>query len=92
MGLIFYSIAVFIPPIQLMRAGVNPKEIDVIYLTHLHADHTFGIAALLLICWQEGRKKPLFMIGPSRIKNYVKSLMELGYKGLLRKAWIQDKI
>jgi ribonuclease Z len=51
--------------IRLTQAGVNPKEIDGLFLTHLHSDHVVGIPDLWLSGWFLGRDRPLPMWGPS---------------------------
>jgi ribonuclease BN (tRNA processing enzyme) len=46
---------------------VNPKEIDGLFLTHLHSDHIVGIPDLLLSGWflARDRSLPIWM-GPTR--------------------------
>lgn len=44
--------------------GWGFKNIDVICLTHFHADHIAGIPGLLLTIGNAGREEPLTMIGP----------------------------
>ena len=50
--------------IRLVGAGVNPEEIDGVYLTHLHSDHVTGIPDLWLTGWFLGRKEPVRVWGP----------------------------
>ena len=45
--------------LRLTQAGVSPKEIDALFLTHLHSDHVVGIPDLWLSGWLLGRSKPL---------------------------------
>ena len=42
-------------------------SIDAIYLTHLHGDHTMGLAPLFIRFLEEGRTKPLTIIGPKGV-------------------------
>jgi ribonuclease BN (tRNA processing enzyme) len=44
-------------------ALANPK-LDIVFLTHLHSDHTLGLPDLLLSPWVEGRAAPLRVFGP----------------------------
>src|SRR6185312_14870350 len=50
--------------IRLAQIGVDPKEINDLFLTHLHSDHVVGIADLWLTGWFLGRNTPLAMWGP----------------------------
>src|SRR5690606_1584488 len=40
------------------------NEVDKLFLTHLHSDHTIGIPDLYLTGWLRGRKHPLHVWGP----------------------------
>jgi ribonuclease Z len=51
--------------IRLTQAGVSPKDIDCLFLTHLHSDHVVGIPDLWLTGWFLGRSKPLRIWGPA---------------------------
>jgi ribonuclease Z len=50
--------------IRLTQARVNPKDIDGLFLTHLHSDHVVGIPDLLLSGWFLGRDRPFAIWGP----------------------------
>lgn len=54
--------------------GWGFKSIDVICLTHGHADHTVGLPGLLATIGNSGRTKPITLIGPSGITDVVKGL------------------
>ena len=43
---------------------MNVVNLKHAFLTHLHSDHTMGIADLLLTPWVMGRSKPLNLYGP----------------------------
>lgn len=74
-------------PQALFRARLDPELLDAIYLTHRHADHTFGLPALLLWMKEEGRRRPLEVIGGAGIGPFVTALLELGYPGSYRDAF-----
>jgi ribonuclease Z len=40
----------------LAEAGVDRREIDKIFLTHLHSDHILSMPDILLTGWTSGRK------------------------------------
>jgi ribonuclease Z len=62
--------------IRLTQAGVSPKEIDGLFLTHLHSDHVVGIPDLWLSGWFLGRNKPLRMWGPQGTSSMAKHLAQ----------------
>ena len=51
-------------------------EIDALFLTHLHSDHTVGIPDLWLTGWTRGRKTPFRVWGPAGTKEMMKHLEE----------------
>ncbi|MBU3214571.1 ribonuclease Z [Clostridium estertheticum] len=55
--------------------GWGFKSIDVICLTHGHADHILGLPGLLLTIGNSGRTLPITIIGPIGITAIVKGLM-----------------
>ncbi len=65
---------------QLRRIGLNISKIEVIYISHLHADHTFGLPAFFLASREERRTKDLRIFAPAGIKNYIDILLEISYK------------
>jgi len=60
--------------IALKMAGFTFKPIDVICLTHFHADHVSGLPGMLLSMGNEGRTDPLLIIGPKGARKVVSSL------------------
>ncbi|MBQ9200096.1 MAG: ribonuclease Z [Lachnospiraceae bacterium] len=54
--------------------GLSFKPIDVICITHFHADHISGLPGLLLTMGNAERTKPLTMIGPKGLEKVVNSL------------------
>jgi ribonuclease Z len=62
--------------IRLTQAGVSPKDINDLFLTHLHSDHVVGIPDLWLSGWFLGRDKPLPIWGPSGTSSMAKRLVQ----------------
>ena len=57
----------------------NYSDIDIILLTHHHADHAFGVIPLLVRYLEEKRTRPLHIWGPEGTQAFIESLMEMGY-------------
>jgi ribonuclease Z len=62
--------------IRLTQAGVNPKDMDGLFLTHLHSDHVVGIPDLLLSGWFLGRDRPFAMWGPPGTRSMAEHLVQ----------------
>jgi ribonuclease BN (tRNA processing enzyme) len=54
--------------------ALTPKRLDIVFLTHLHSDHTLGLADLLLTPWVLGRTAPLRVYGPEGTRAMVDNL------------------
>jgi ribonuclease Z len=79
----------------LWRHSTDVDYLDAVLLTHHHADHTFGLPALLMVL--EGarggdprrrRSRPLTLIGPPGTRQYITDLFDLAYApGLKRLSY-----
>ena len=73
--------------IRLAQARVNPKDIDDLFLTHLHSDHVVGIPDLWLSGWFLGRSKPLPIWGPPGTRSMTEHLVQaFGFDISIRQA------
>jgi ribonuclease Z len=61
--------------VAIRSAGLGFKQIDVICLTHFHADHIAGLPGLLLTIGNSGRTEPLTILGPRHVREVVDSLL-----------------
>lgn len=60
--------------LALRNAGESSKDIDVICITHFHADHIGGLVGLMLLMGNQGKTSDLTIIGPKGIKHVVESM------------------
>ena len=61
----------------LHKFGLSPKQVDFIFLTHLHADHTAGLPGLLLKLVNAGRTEPVCIIGPKGTAALAKAVKKI---------------
>lgn len=57
-------------------AALDPTKLRVVFVTHLHSDHTVGYADLIFTPWTVGRRFPLEVYGPKGISPMTKHLLE----------------
>src|SRR5690348_11204266 len=53
---------------QLMRSSLGLPELDDVFLTHFHADHTLGLPGMLKTFALRGRELPLTVYGPPGLR------------------------
>jgi ribonuclease BN (tRNA processing enzyme) len=61
---------------RLTRAGIAIRDIDNIFITHPHSDHTGGLGGLLSTEYDYGRTKPVNIHGPPGTDATVKALVQ----------------
>jgi ribonuclease Z len=61
--------------------GLRLPQLQRVFVTHLHSDHTLGLPDLLFTPWIQGRKVPLDVYGPPGIKRMVDDILD---------AWNED--
>jgi ribonuclease Z len=57
-------------------AALDPINLRVVFVTHLHSDHTVGYPDLILTPWVLGRRVPLEVYGPTGIKAMTDHVLE----------------
>lgn len=60
--------------IAVKEAGLSFKPIDILCVTHFHADHISGLPGLLLTMGNAERTEPLTIIGPQGLERVVSAL------------------
>ncbi|MBL8179236.1 MAG: ribonuclease Z [Bryobacterales bacterium] len=66
-----------VPP-MLWRSGAR---VDALYLTHAHADHFFGVPAVLARMCDEPRRDPLPVVTQHDVWQRLRQVLELAYPG-----------
>jgi len=61
--------------ISVRRRGWSFNPIDVILITHFHADHISGLPGMLLAMGNADRTEPVTIVGPKGIEHVVRSLL-----------------
>lgn len=67
---------------ELMKQQVNIFNIDIILITHLHADHFFDLPYIVLLRSFNQITNNLRIYGPKNLKKVVNTLFEIGYADL----------
>jgi len=65
--------------LQLEKAGLTYREIDIVCISHYHADHISDLNALIqALKWTPGfvRKKDLILIGPKGFREFYKNCLK----------------
>ncbi len=73
-------------PGPLWRHDSDPDFLDVIYVSHGHADHCFGLPPLLVRMREDGRKKPLKIVCGMWLEEKLEKIIDLGYPDTLEKC------
>jgi ribonuclease BN (tRNA processing enzyme) len=56
--------------------ALEPANLKVAFVTHLHSDHTAGYPDLILTGWTAGRRTPLEVYGPTGLKSMTEHILE----------------
>jgi ribonuclease Z len=62
--------------LRLAATEFKLKQVQAVFLTHLHSDHTSGLPDLFTSTWIFGRRTPLELYGPKGTKGVAKALLE----------------
>ena len=62
--------------------GLESTKLDIVFITHLHSDHTLGLPDLMFSPWSMGRDTPMTIYGPEGIATMTEDI---------QKAWRKDR-
>ena len=68
---------------QLQKASLSSDEIELVFISHFHADHFFGLPFLFLDAWHNGRTAEMTIVGPLGLEDRTKRMMDVGYELVL---------
>lgn len=67
------GIEAFAPP----RPGAQPNpRFEKIFITHLHSDHTLGLADAIFTPWIQGKRLPVDIYGPTGLNYLVQTILD----------------
>ncbi len=61
---------------QLMRMGLSLNKLQIIFITHVHGDHCYGLPGLLASAAMAGRTEPLKIVAPAGVETFFSVLQE----------------
>ncbi len=59
-----------------MKYGFSSVSLDFVGITHLHGDHVLGLVGLIESMGMLNREKPLYVMGPSNLREFLYSAFE----------------
>lgn len=63
---------------QILHHSIKLGKVNHIFITHMHGDHIFGLPGLLTSrSFQGGEDKPLTIIGPKGLQNFIETTLRL---------------
>ena len=76
---------------RMMEIGEDTTNLDYIFITHMHSDHTIDLAYVLLTGWIRSRRFPFTIVGPTRTKDFVERLVH-AYEEDIRIRCLHDRV
>lgn len=67
---------------QMQKAKFSLAKLEMIFLTHLHGDHLFGLPGVLTTRSLMQNQSPLTLVGPKGIKQFIQTVIEISYSWL----------
>jgi ribonuclease BN (tRNA processing enzyme) len=63
---------------HLRRCGLQASDLQAVFVSHFHADHTFGWPFLLLELIRSRRRTPISVVGPPGVQRRLAEMLEVG--------------
>jgi ribonuclease Z len=63
---------------QLVRANIDPAQVNTVFLSHLHYDHVSDFAFFMIATWMGNRQVAPVVVGPPDTQHFVDSLLANG--------------
>lgn len=67
---------------QMQKAKFSLAKLEMIFLTHLHGDHLFGLPGVLTTRSLMQNQTPLTLVGPKGIKQFIQTVIDISYSWL----------
>lgn len=84
------------PVHYLERAGVDPRTLDILVLTHTHTDHIYALPSLIHNLWLMKREKPLSIISNQftliKAQELCACFSLLSKENLFQIDWVKDNL
>lgn len=64
---------------RLQQSPVKSGAIEAIFISHLHGDHVYGLPGLLATLSMYGRERPLDVVGPEALRDYVEATLRTSF-------------
>ncbi|MGM0381065.1 MAG: ribonuclease Z [bacterium] len=66
--------------LRMVEEGLARTDLEGIFISHMHGDHTLGLPGVLIRRGQENSEEPLRVLGPEKLEDYIYSTRRtLGY-------------
>jgi len=72
-------------PSAVWKKSTRADYLDGIFISHFHADHTFGLPALVMRMWEDGRTRPFYLFGPVGSQRFIERMMKMAYPSMVEK-------
>lgn len=75
---------------QILNTNIRPRRIEVIFITHLHGDHIYGLPGLLSSRSFQGGETPVTVYGPRGLKEYIDISLRLSGTHLRYPLYVEE--